>query len=418
MTSDNVLSVSKTLSPREPAEVAAAVREAAQTATAVYPIGGGTHLGCGVHAKRPGLGLSLAALCQVVDHPVRDLTITVEAGMTVGALARVLAEQGQRLPIDVRRIDRATVGGIVSANISGPRRFACGTLRDYVLGLRAVDGRGTEFGAGSRVVKNAAGYDLCKLLVGSLGTLGVITQVTFLVRPMPETSAFVACDVADFDTAARLLECVSNSKTLPTAVELLAGRAWSDAAVLGSLSGSSVGRLLVGFEGAAADVGWMVEQLSGELRAAGVGSLTTVGASEAVQVWERLVEGDGELSGSVGLGVSAAVLPSRVVDVIARLIHASPRCSIQAHAGSGTIEARFEVPSAAEVKSLISEQLRPTVTTAGGHLVVSSYPDEAKLEITDVWGPAGNSRAVMSSIKEQFDPSGVLNPGRFIFEDR
>jgi glycolate oxidase FAD binding subunit len=364
------------------------------------------------------VGLTLAGMCKVVDHPTRDLTITVEAGMTMAALTRVLADQRQRLPIDVPCADRATVGGIVSTNVSGPRRFACGTLRDYVLGLRAVDGRGTEFGAGSRVVKNAAGYDLSKLMIGSLGTLGVITQVTFLVRPIPETSAFVTCEAADFDTVERLLACVASTKTLPLAVEFLAGPAWQDTPLPGSRDRSSVGRLLVGFEGAADEVQWMVEQLSGELRAAGKVEPATIADAQTPQVWDGLTQGLDGVGGDGHLSVSATVLPSRVVDVMARLVQAVPGCSLQAHAGSGVIAARFDVSSPTEVKSLLSGQLRPAASAAGANLVVTSYPEGVGLNIADVWGPPGSAHAVMLSVKEQFDPHRVLNPGRFIFEDR
>lgn len=420
MTPTTVLPLTKTLSPCDPSVVAAAVRDAVQAGMAVYPIGGATRLGCGVRAKRPGLGLSLAGLCRVVDHPVRDLTITVEAGMTLGSLARLLADQGQRLPIDVPWPDRATVGGAIATNVSGPRRFSCGTFRDYVLGLRAVDGRGAEFGAGGRVVKNAAGYDLCKLLIGSLGTLGVLTQVTFLVRPVPETSAFVACDARDFDTAGQLLTCVANTKTLPVAVEFLAGPAWQDDPVLGPGGRSIAGRLLVGFEGAADELDWRVEQLLGELHAIRDAQPTTIAEPQAALIWERLAQGldSTGTDGGDSLGVSASVLPGRVAEVIARLMRAVPGGSYQAHAGNGAITARFDLSSATEVRSLLAERLRPAVVEANGNLVVSSYSDAAGLGIAEVWGPPGNTHAVMQSIKDQFDPHRVLNPGRFIFEDR
>ena len=183
-----------------------------------------TRLDYGAAAERPGVGLSLAQLNRVIDYPAADLTITVEAGVTMAELARTLAERGQRLPIDVPQADRATVGGAAAVNAAGPRRYGYGTMRDYLLGLRAVDGRGVAFSAGGRVVKNAAGYNLCRLLAGSLGTLGVVTQVTLLVRPLPETSALAACDLARSGvgraTAGRPW---SIRQTLPVAVELMAG---------------------------------------------------------------------------------------------------------------------------------------------------------------------------------------------------
>ena len=111
----------------------------------------------------------------MIDYPARDMTITVQAGITLGRLQDLLAAENQRLPIDVPRADRATLGGGLAVNVSGPRRFGCGTLRDYVIGISIVNDEGQEIKAGGRVVKNVAGYDLCKLHVGALGTLGVIT---------------------------------------------------------------------------------------------------------------------------------------------------------------------------------------------------------------------------------------------------
>ena len=197
----------------------------------------------------------------MIDYPAADLTITVEAGMTIAELAKCLAAQRQRLPVDVPQPDRATVGGAVAVNAAGPRRYAYGTMRDYVLGFTAVDGTGTMFSGGGRVVKNAAGYNMCRLMAGSLGTLGVITQVTLMVRPLPEASVLLVCDVPDFEVAEKLLAGLVRSPARPVAIELLAGRQREDDLVLGPVLEGNVGRLYVGFEGPAAEVDWMVEQL-------------------------------------------------------------------------------------------------------------------------------------------------------------
>ena len=120
----------------------------------------------------PGRTLDLTGLNRIVDYTPRDMTIVVEAGVRMADLAATLAAEGQHLPIDVPRAGEATIGGVVATNWSGPRRYGHGTIRDYVIGIHAVDGRGTPFKGGGRVVKNVAGYDFCKLLTGSLGTLG------------------------------------------------------------------------------------------------------------------------------------------------------------------------------------------------------------------------------------------------------
>ena len=154
------------------------IRQASASDSAIYPVGGQTKIGLGYPPTKPGQAVDLRGLAQVIDFPARDMTITVQAGITIAVLRETLAREKLRLPIDVPQPDRATLGGILACNTSGPRRFGYGTLRDYVIGITALNDEGREFKAGGRVVKNVAGYDLCKLLVGSLGTLGIITQVT------------------------------------------------------------------------------------------------------------------------------------------------------------------------------------------------------------------------------------------------
>ncbi len=201
------------------------VRECFASDTAIYTIGGGTSLDCGLPAKRPGVGLVTTGLIRVIDYPARDMTVTVEAGIRVADLQKLLAGERQRLPVDCPKPEEATLGGVVATNTSGARRFGNGTLRDYVIGISAVDGRGTAFKAGGRVVKNVAGYDFCKLLTGSAGTLAVITQVTFKVRPLPEVSTFVVAPVASLEQAERVFAGLVSSKATPAAIELSAGPA-------------------------------------------------------------------------------------------------------------------------------------------------------------------------------------------------
>ena len=188
-----LLPISDTIAPGDAAGIAQTIADCFHDGTPVYPVGGGTSLDYGLPAKLPGIGLSLGGLTQIVDYPARDMTITVEAGITMQALAETLAAAGQRFPVDVPNAGQATLGGVVATNWNGPRRFGQGTVRDYVLGVQAVDGRGVGFKGGGRVVKNVAGYDFCKLLTGSLGTLGVITQLTLKLKPIPERLAWLVC---------------------------------------------------------------------------------------------------------------------------------------------------------------------------------------------------------------------------------
>src|SRR5205823_4316741 len=181
-----------------------------------------------------------------------------EAGMTFAKLRLMLAAEGQWLPVDVPDPDRATVGGALAVDVSGPRRLGRGTFRDWVIGIGFVNDRGEACKAGGRVVKNVAGYDLAKLLIGSCGGLGIITQVTFKLQPLPAASTLVAFSAGDVRAT---LDTIHASRTRPIAVELL------NPAAVTALSGDlpTGWLLLVLFEDQPEAVRWQVGQLGEEL---------------------------------------------------------------------------------------------------------------------------------------------------------
>ena len=403
---NNNCRVTETVAPADAADVTEVVRNAGRNGLAVYPVGGGTMLDYGAAPKRPGIGLSTTKLNRVIDYPAADMTITVEAGITIAELNKQLASQGQRLPVDVAQPEQATVGGAVAVGAFGPRRYAYGTLRDYVLGLSAVDGMGTAFTAGGRVVKNAAGYNLCRLMVGSLGTLGVITQVTLMVRPRCEASVLLVCEAADFEIAEKLLADLVTSPARPAAVEFVAGRQCQSDLVLGPMLEGNVGRLYVGFEGVEAEVDWMVEQLRGRWAAAGATAPMLVPTSRAAPLWRWLAE----FAGNVQIGV----LPGAVVGTIAKLLDVAPDCAIHAHAGDGVIRVKRGEGRGERGEGLAS--LRAIVGNAGGKMVLRKPIDGAAMTAEEIWGPPGPEICVMQAIKERFDPENILNPGRFVFE--
>jgi glycolate oxidase FAD binding subunit len=385
-----------------------AIRDAAAEGTPIYPLGGETALDFGLSAKAPGVGLSLAAMNRIVDYPARDMTITVEPGITMAELARTLAADGQRLPIDAPYADRATLGGVIATNHSGPLRFGHGTIRDYVIGISAVDGLGRPFRGGGRVVKNVAGYDFCKLLSGSLGTLGVITQVTLKVKPLATARATVACDVIDWDQAERLLAALVQSKTTPSWIELAAGATWQGAAA----TTSGVARLLVGLEGTAAEVRWMHDTLRAELKAAGA-LPESLDEEAALSVGEQLTTFAAQPGAP--LAIKAAVRPSSLTQFIALALEIDPTAWIQAHAGNGIAIVRFGEFSAGDVSRQLIGRLQPAATAWGGNVVVLSCGPAIELTRQARWGSTGEAGDLMRAVKAQFDPGDVLNRGRFVY---
>jgi glycolate oxidase FAD binding subunit len=408
----DILPLTETIAPDDQRALAAAMADAYSSGTPMYPIGGGTSLDYGVAPSQQGVGISLANLERVVDYPARDMTITVEAGITMESLAATLAAQRQWLPIDVPQRAAATLGGVVATAFGGPRRYGNGTIRDYVIGIGAVDGRGIPFKGGGRVVKNVAGYDFCKLLTGSLGTLGVIAQVTLKIKPMPESSAFVVADLPDLGCTERLLSALVTSATTPSAVELLAGPRWREHESLGLLTAGSTVRLAVGLEGTADEVSWMVARLADEWRELGVTSSRTIHDDRAAGLWRDLAEFPH--APDAPLVVKASLLSSRVTEFVALVRELDGDASIAAHAGNGVVVARFAKFDAAEVSRSLIGRLQPAAALAGGHCVVLSST-LGGLTRQAVWGGAGDDTSWMEKIKAQFDPKGLLNPGRFVY---
>lgn len=408
-TAADLLPLTRHETTADAASLAEVVRQCRASNEAIYPLGGGTALDYGVKPQQPGVGLSLSQMNRVIDYPARDMTITVEAGITIEALAEIMAAEGQRLPIDAARASRATLGGVVATNFSGPRRYGYGTIRDYVIGISAVDGLGVEFKGGGRVVKNVAGYDFCKLLTGSLGTLGVITQVTLKVRPVVEASAWLTCDLPDWNRAETLLDALVSSRVTPAAIELVYGPEWQEGATGGDASRP---RLLVGLEGTSVEVDWMLAQLEEEWQGLGQTQATKLIDSQAAELWSRLTEFPAAEGAS--LVVKFNVVPSATTRIMARLLEVDPECSIQAHAGNGIVIGRMKNFSVDQALSVLVRDLQPAARAAGGNAVVLSCA-AGELTRQAVWGGMGNDADLMRAVKQQFDPQGLLNPGRFVY---
>ncbi|HEX4146232.1 MAG TPA: FAD-binding oxidoreductase [Pirellulales bacterium] len=411
----DALPISDTLSPPTQDELVAAVAEAYRARSAIYPVGGGTSLDHGLAAKTPGLALSLARLNRVVDYPARDLTVTVEAGITMAALDALLAAEGQWLPIEVPHTEQATLGGVVATAWCGPRRYGWGQVRDYVIGISAVDGQGLPFKGGGRVVKNVAGYDFCKLLTGSLGTLGVISQITLRTKPRPVHSAMVACRFHDWAFAEKRLAALVTSAVRPAAIELVTGPAWND--LLPAATMPAAGWLLVGLDGSDEQVSWMVDRLHTEWRASGVAKSETIEPAASAAVWQRLTDfaaTESALAPSP-IVVKASLRPSAVVDFVRLVVEIDPAASVQAHAGTGVVVARFADFPAASISRVLIGRLQPAAVAAGGHLVVLSSSYATELTRQAVWGGATDADTWMRKVKAQFDPENLLNPGRFVY---
>lgn len=375
----------------------------------LFPVGGRTALRHGYAPTKPGTTVNLEQLQRVLDYPARDMTITVEAGITIAELQGVLRKEGQRLPIDIPLAHRATLGGAIATNTSGPSRLGSGTFRDYVIGISAVDGTGRRFSAGGRVVKNVAGYDLCKLLIGSLGTLGIISQVTLKVRPKTESHRAVWSTFAGATELETALANLLTSATRPMAVEILNPKAARHIARESKVAlPLEQPVLLVAFEGTAREVDWQVETFRSELAASGPSQVETLSSTATGALWIPLTEY--QAASDDPLTFQASLPPSRVVEFVES---ATPQgVAIQAHAGSGIVVGHLpDRCASAESASTALRPLRDLAERHGGNLVILSC-DDAWSERLSLFGTPRGDRALMERVQKQFDPAGVLNPGR------
>lgn len=387
------------LRPGSVAELGDIVRRTAVERQAVYPVGGSTMLHVGLPPTQPGVVVDLRKLDQVIDYPARDMTITVQAGITLAKLQTILAVEQQRLPIDVPDPEHATLGGALAVNVSGPRRYGFGTLRDYVLGISVVNDEGQETKAGGRVVKNVAGYDLMKLHIGALGTLGVITQVTLKLKPVPEEQALLAipCGRGMLDD---LLNQIHASRTRPVCISVRSNRTNSY-----DLKSDQQGAwtVFVGYEDNREAVAWQRQQLEDELRHRGV-----VAENHDDTAWNELTSF--LLDPSATLTVKANVLPWMTAQFCEqfRLPHSE---GVVAHAGNGIVMGHvMDDLTLDEAQGMLT---RMQDKAAPGNVVVLRCPWEWKQKLP-VWGKPRGDGWLMKAVKEKMDPRRIFNPGRFV----
>lgn len=385
----------------------ASLGDLVRRADAVFPVGGRTQLGLGLPPARPGIAADLTALDQVIDYPARDMTITVQAGLSVAKLQQVLATEKQRLPIDVPRPDRATIGGSVAANVSGPRRLGAGTLRDYVIGISTVNDQGEETKAGGRVVKNVAGYDLNKLHTGALGTLGIITQLTLKVRPVPEMQALVALGCDDL-TLPRLLDTLHAGRARPTCLDLLDAAARPAVAALAGVAlPERSWVLVVGFEDSEAAVNWQLKQMLKDATSVGIAGSQALAGRPAGPLWDALVAYQAEPEAAALF--RAGMLPSRVAEYGLRARREG--VALHAHAGSGVVRGHLGAGLTKERGVAILNELADLAVAAGGNLIVERCPANWKRDVP-MWGRPRGDWPLMRRVKAELDPRGVFNPGR------
>ncbi|MBV9121375.1 MAG: FAD-binding oxidoreductase [Chloroflexi bacterium] len=377
--------------PETPEQVAAAVRMCAGNGWAIAPCGGGTSMSLGNTPSRFDVALCTGGLAEIVEYEPADLVVTVQAGIRLGELQRHLAEHGQCLPLDPPLANKATIGGVIAANSSGPIRLRHGTCRDMLLGVKVVDAGGNITKAGGKVVKNVTGYDMCKLYTGSLGTLGVIVEASFKLSPLPRRLSSVLAwypEVTSAFAAARRLHGLA----LPLrACELLSPPAAAGVLAAPGISAAGDGYLLAtwlaGSEAAQSRLLRDVQQACGP-------ATCQVIDQEADAAFWRALEDFGR-GGDYDTITRLSTVPSETEALLRSLVGST----FVARVLSGLTYVFGAIPPEAGARAV--------------YRVFERLPLPQKPGV-DVWGSPGEDFGLMQAVKREFDPSGIFNPGRFV----
>ncbi len=380
------------VAPADEAQVGSVLAACEAEGLAVVPRGLGSKLSWGNPPERLDVLLDLTPLDELVEHAAGDLGVVAGAGRTLDARAADLAVAGQRLAADPAR--RGTLGGLVATGASGPLRQLAGPVRDLLIGSRMVRSDGVAARSGGKVVKNVAGYDVGKVLTGSYGTLGVLTQVAFRLHPVPEAARWVTASIDDRDRLLRAVADVVHSQVYPSGIELDVPAALREAPAVVSVLVEGTG------PGVAARAERVVDLL-------GPGAAVT----DAAPAWWGA-----EPSGSVLLKVTHELAAlDRLLAGLARSPDAAYRGSVGVGVGQVTL-APSGPPGAAELLHGVTA-VRTAAAAAGGTAVVLeadlSVAAGDDLATLDRWGPVP-ALELMRAVKDRFDPRRVLAPGRFV----
>ena len=387
---------------------------------AVIPRGGGTMQAWGRPPATDFIIVQTTRLSGVRIYEPDDLTISVEAGMSLQALDALLAANGQMLPLDAPLPARSTIGGILATAMDGPRRLGYGTARDLLIGVQVVEASGRTSKAGGMVVKNVSGFDMMKLYTGSLGSLAIIVSANVKLLPRPRAAATIACAFSSQAAAFALADAIHASQLTPVAVEYLqkdAGGRMQDAASMGALSSlilhPSACILCVRAEGQPAAVERHIRDVAAMAERAGVSGVTVLHDAAHAAAWAAINDlpqtfslAEGELL--LRLSCLPADLGRSLADATALATGHSLELAVFARALSGVAYLRTLGGDAAAWRQFHADLLArwpQLAVLAGPPVIMAEAP---------IWGADIPNMDLMRRIKQEFDPDNCLNPGRYV----
>lgn len=399
--------------PETVEQVAQIVALANQQGLTLLTRGGGSRINLGGIPEQFDILLETTKLTRLLEHEAPDLTCHVEAGITLAALQAQLATKGQWLALDPPDAQQATIGGILASNASGPKRLRYGTARDIVIGLHVVQASGEVARSGGRVVKNVAGYDLNKLYVGSLGTLGIIVEANFKLQPLPDNERTLILTFSNAADAMQTVIALQGSLLTPSAIELIDSGAASDMTDFFGLNLPTNGyTVAVNFEGSTVSIDRQVNETQLLARANGALLGDDLIGEAQNQFWDAVRE---HTQGSVTC--KAVVLVSQMASYLQTIEQVCQlhelEAAVVAHAGNGILYIELRPGDATHRLVEAITELRQHAQEARGSLVVERCPIDLKRRIS-VWGEPGQDFYLMQRLKQQFDFRGTFVKGRFV----
>ncbi len=399
--------------PQSENEIAAILKYANENGKKVTVEGNGTKRGYGGLSESVDILLSLTHYKGIVEHVVGDMTLTVKAGTTFKELQDYLAQHKQKIALDPFQPESATIGGIIASNDSGPKRLGYGSSRDVVIGLRIVYPNGNVIRSGGRVVKNVAGYDMNKLFIGSMGTLGVLSEVTIKLRPLPkyESINLLLFPQGNIEEIRAFAVKLLDSTVEPVTLELISPN------LSEKLTGKSCFTLAIGLEDVETSVRYQ-ENLIQNMQPAHT-DLKPLSQHEAQSFWDQFYSitptSSNDINSETQASLKVGVINMDVTNVIkdSHLLCDSHNLDVDAHGGLGHGLCQVNIMGAKDDIVSAIQQIRNSVAKLGGYAVVKHLPYALRQEV-NTWGEKPSHFFLLDEIKSMVDPNRILNPNRFV----
>ena len=413
------------VSPRKIDEISKILAYANQQHLALAPMGNGTKMGMGGIPKRVDILLLTRRLNRITDCDAENLTLSAESGMTLNEAQKRLSKEGRGyfLPLDPPFTEKATLGGIVATNSSGPKRFLYGTARDLIIGMKTVVFNGDIVISGGKTVKNVSGYDMSKLFIGSFGTLGIIGEITFKLLPLPEKEATLLIPFSNLDEADGFAQEVIHSQLVPASVEILNATALARLKFRFSLASEGNYLVAVGLEGVAESIERQISDMGDVGKKHGALESVPLDSEKHRAFWHALRDFSRGLARNAPdlVALKSNFLISKFGRVMERYEKIAKdlgiNCAWVGHSGNGILYGYVlaDKKMRPKIESLVQfiKKLTAEAVKNEGNLVVESSPPSIKKKV-DPWGKSRADALIMRRIKKQMDPAGILNPVRFV----